>query len=60
MEFDSSGRLSDMKFIGNKDSFGFRNEVEKTVNQWRLTAIKYNDMNVKMRFYKSFKFERLN
>lgn len=60
MEFDSNGRLSDMKFIGDEDRFGFRNEVEKTINQWRLTSIKYNNMNVKMRFYKSFKFESLN
>lgn len=60
MEFDSNGKLKDMKFVGDKDRFGFRNEVEKTVKQWKLTSIKYNDMDVKMKFYKSFKFESLN
>jgi len=58
IEFDMNGKFSEMRFVGEEDRFGFRNEVKKVVENWRLTEIRYNSTPVKMRFYKSFRFEK--
>ncbi len=60
MQFDSNGELKDFKFVGERDRFGFANEVEKTVRNWKLTPIRYKGQQVNMRFYKSFKFNMQN
>ena len=57
IQFDSEGELESLKFVDGKDSFGFANEVEKTVKNWKLTQIEYRGKKIKMRFYKSFKFQ---
>ena len=60
MQFDSNGELKDFRVVGERDKFGFTNEVEKTVRNWKLTPIKYKGQQVNMRFYKSFKFNMQN
>jgi len=53
------GRVEDIRFYDDMKDFGFRNEVEKALNQWRATPITVNGEKVKLYFYKSFKFEKL-
>lgn len=60
MQFDSNGDLKDFRVVGERDKFGFTNEVEKTVRNWKLTPIRYKGQQVNMRFYKSFKFNMQN
>lgn len=56
MQFDSNGELEDFKFVGERDKFGFANEVEKILKNWRLTPIEYKGQLVNMKFHKSFRF----
>lgn len=60
MQFDSNGDLKDFRVVGERDKFGFTNEVEKTVRSWKLTPIRYKGQQVNMRFYKNFKFNMQN
>lgn len=57
MQFGADGKLESFRLVDERDKFGFANEVEKAVNSWRLTPIRYKGQMVKMRFYKSFKFQ---
>ncbi len=56
MQFDSNGKLEDFRFVDERDKFGFANEVEKILKNWRLTPIKYKGQLVNMKFHKSFRF----
>lgn len=56
LQFDSNGNLKKYKFVGKRDKFGFTNEVEKVLKNWRLTPIRYKGQPAGMGFYKDFKF----
>ncbi|GLI57004.1 hypothetical protein PM10SUCC1_25180 [Propionigenium maris DSM 9537] len=56
MQFDSNGNLEDFRFVDERDKFGFANEVEKILKNWRLTPIEYKGQLVNMKFHKSFRF----
>ncbi len=56
LQFDSNGNLEKYKFVGERDKFGFTNEVEKVLKNWKLTPIRYKGEPTGMGFYKSFKF----
>ncbi|WP_028857692.1 energy transducer TonB [Psychrilyobacter atlanticus] len=53
------GRVEEIKFYDDIEKFGFRNEVNKALNQWRSTPITVNGDKVKLYFYKKFKFEKI-
>lgn len=52
------GHVEEIKFYDNIEKFGFRNEVNKALNQWKSTPITVNGDKVKLYFYKKFKFEK--
>lgn len=54
------GRVEDIRFYDKVENFGFREEVEKALRGWRATPIEVNGKQVKLYFYKAFKFERLS
>ena len=53
------GRVEEIKFYDHTDKFGFRNEVEKALNQWKTTSITINNQKVKLYFYKKFIFKQI-
>lgn len=57
MQFGVDGKLETYRFIDVRDKYGFTGEVEKILANWRLTEIRYRGKPIKMRFYKTFKFQ---
>jgi protein TonB len=53
------GRVEDIKFYDDVTNFGFREEVEKTLKNWRATPIEVDGRKIKLYFYKTFRFEKL-
>lgn len=53
-----NGHVEEIKFYDDIEKFGFRNEVNKALNQWKSTPITVNGDKVKLYFYKKFKFEK--
>lgn len=53
------GRVEDIKFYDNVTNFGFREEVVKTLKNWRATPIEVEGRKIKLYFYKTFRFEKL-
>ncbi len=59
MIFKEDGNLESYRFIDGRDKYGFSNEVEKAIKNWKLTEIIYNGKGYKMKYSKIFKFRRL-
>jgi len=55
-----NGRVEDIKFYDDVTNFGFREEVIKTLKNWRATPIEVDGKKIKLYFYKSFRFEKLS
>jgi periplasmic protein TonB len=53
------GHVEEIKFYDDIEKFGFRNEVNKALDQWRSTPITVNGDKVKLYFYKKFKFKKI-
>jgi outer membrane biosynthesis protein TonB len=53
------GHVEEIKFYDNIENFGFRNEVNKALSQWKTTPITINNQKVKLYFYKKFIFEQI-
>lgn len=53
------GRIEEIKFYNNIEKFGFQNEVNIALKQWRTTPITVDGKRVKLYFYKKFKFEKI-
>ncbi len=53
------GRVEDIRFYDDVTNFGFREEVVKTLNNWRATPIEVEGRKIKLYFYKTFRFEKL-
>ena len=51
-----NGRVEEVIFLDNFTSYGFRKEVEKALKQWEFAPIIYQGHNIKMYFYKDFRF----
>lgn len=54
---NEEGKVQEIKFYTKKDKYGFCNEVEKTVSNWKLTPVKVGNKTVKMYLFKSFRFK---
>lgn len=50
------GRVEDIIFLDDFTSYGFRKEVEKALRKWEFAPIVYQGHNIKMYFYKDFRF----
>lgn len=53
---DEKGRIEEIIFYDNVTSYGFREEVTRALNNWRLSPVTIGDKVVKMYFYKVFRF----
>ncbi len=53
------GRVEDIRFYDDVTNFGFREEVVKTLKNWRATPIEVEGRKIKLYFYKTFRFEKL-
>lgn len=51
-----NGKVEEIIFLDNFTSYGFRKEVEKALKQWEFSPIIYQGHNIKMYFYKDFRF----
>ncbi len=51
-----NGKVEEIIFLDNFTSYGFRKEVEKALKQWEFAPIIYQGHNIKMYFYKDFRF----
>ena len=51
-----NGKVEEIIFLDNFTSYGFRKEVEKALKQWKFAPIIYQGHNIKMYFYKDFRF----
>lgn len=51
-----NGRVEEIIFLDNFTSYGFRKEVEKALKQWEFAPIIYQGHNIKIYFYKDFRF----
>lgn len=54
---NGEGKIEDIKFYDNETKFGFHEEVENSLKQWKFSPPKLNGNYVKMYFYKSFVFK---
>ncbi len=54
---DEDGKVQEIKLYTERDKYGFCNEVEKVVSNWKLTPIKVGNKKVKMYIFKSFRFK---
>lgn len=51
-----NGKVEKIEFLDDFNSYGFHNEVEKALNKWEFAPIVYHGKNIKMYFYKDFRF----
>lgn len=51
------GRVEDIFFYGDDPGVGFRDEVRKTLKEWRATPVTLKGKPVKLFFYKGFTFK---
>lgn len=51
-----NGKVEEVIFLDNFTSYGFRKEVEKALKKWEFAPIFYQGHNIKMYFYKDFRF----
>lgn len=51
-----NGKVEEVIFLDNFSSYGFRKEVEKALKKWEFAPIIYQGHNIKMYFYKDFRF----
>ena len=51
-----NGKVEEIIFLDNFTSYGFRKEVEKALKQWEFAPIIYQGHNIKLYFYKDFRF----
>lgn len=54
-----NGTIEDIKFYGKDNGLGFQKEVEKALNNWKLTPITVQNKKIKLYFYKVFKFNQI-
>lgn len=54
-----NGRVENIKFYDDITDFGFREEVIKTLKNWRATPLEVDGRKIKLYFYKSFRFKKL-
>lgn len=50
------GKIEEIIFIDNFTKYGFQKEVERALKQWEFEPIFFNGKNIKMYFYKDFRF----
>lgn len=51
-----NGKVEEIIFLDTFTSYGFRKEVEKALKKWEFAPILYQGHNIKMYFYKDFRF----
>ena len=51
-----NGKVEEIIFLDDFTSYGFRKEVEKALKRWEFDPIIYQGHNIKMYFYKDFRF----
>ena len=51
-----NGKIEDIIFLNNFTDYGFQREVEKALKRWEFYPIIYHGKNIKMYFYKDFRF----
>lgn len=51
------GKVEEIKYFDNETKYGFREEVEKTLKNWKFSDISLDGKPVKMYFFKSFVFQ---
>ncbi|MGL4971278.1 MAG: energy transducer TonB [Cetobacterium sp.] len=55
---DIDGTVKNIVFLSGEQKFGFKEEVEKALKQWRFRPIKYKNKKIKLYFEKEFKFKK--
>ncbi|WP_052193945.1 TonB family protein [Cetobacterium sp. ZOR0034] len=56
---DVDGSVKNIEFLSGEQKFGFKEEVEKALNQWRFKPIQYKNKNIRVHFEKEFKFKNI-
>ncbi|MBN1469866.1 MAG: energy transducer TonB [Fusobacteriaceae bacterium] len=51
------GKVEEIKYFDNETKYGFREEVERTLKNWKFSDISLDGKPVKMYFFKSFVFQ---
>ena len=51
-----NGKIEEIIFLDNFTKYGFHKEVEKALKKWEFEPIIYHGKNIKMYFYKDFRF----
>lgn len=52
-----NGQIEKIEFIDSINKFGFKESVEKALEQWKFEPINYKGENIKIYFYKDFTFK---
>lgn len=55
-----NGKIEEVIFLNNFNKYGFQKEVEKALRKWEFEPIIYHGENIKMYFYKDFRFNVKN
>lgn len=50
------GKVEEIIFLNDFNKYGFQKEVEKALRKWEFEPIIYHGKNIKMYFYKDFRF----
>lgn len=51
-----NGKVEEIIFLNDFKKYGFQKEVEKALKKWEFEPIIYHGKNIKMYFYKNFRF----
>lgn len=51
-----NGKVEEIIFLNDFKKYGFQKEVEKALKKWEFEPIIYHGKNIKMYFYKDFRF----
>jgi protein TonB len=54
------GKVEEIIFLNDFNKYGFQKEVEKALRKWEFEPIIYHGKNIKMYFYKDFRFNVKN
>ena len=54
------GKIEEIIFLNDFNKYGFKKEVEKALKKWEFEPIIYHGKNIKMYFYKDFRFNTKN
>ncbi|MGL4365063.1 energy transducer TonB [Cetobacterium sp.] len=55
---DIDGSVKNIQFLSGEQRFGFKEEVEKALKEWKFKPIQYKNKNIKVYFEKEFKFKK--